>query len=804
MDNPNILSTADFEAINAASSFGYWKYYTINDIPMYFYADKVMDDLLGIEGEVSPTERHEFYINRIYPADVDIVQEYTQNLLKTPTEVEYRYMHPKKGLRLVRCFGMRGQDENGRPIIIGRHQDITDSVHLRYQADNTDHTLARLTQRLYAFNVTIDPNTGQYTLIKGTGMDAVVDILAKHVDYQTAHLLIMKNVHPAYVDQVSEMVSLPAIKKKLDRRGLLRSMEFPVVYPNSDKLTWHEVSVFIDVDIHGSFIVNIMGRDTTDVHELQEKSARELQAISAHNRILSDLTRMLYSYNINVNLTTGQYSLIEGTGMTKAMEVFRSTTDYATAFNSKLPLVMPGFKKDFIALASLEALRSHMDEQGLIGKLEYGATTEQGEEWHEANVFISTDEDGSPIANILGRDITQSHNEADTKMQLEIANASNMAKTNFLFNMSHDIRTPMNAIIGFTELLEKHIDDKALAVNYLHKIQVSNKFLLSLINNVLEMARIESGKITLEENCINANVLNDTVTAVFDAQMRQKNMDFRTSINVQHSYIMCDSTKLHEVFLNILSNALKYTPSGGRVTLDTTEIPSTEPGIAIYRTTCTDTGIGMSAEFLPHLFEEFTREHTTTESQVAGTGLGMPIVKRLVDLMNGTIEVKSELGKGTTFIITMPHRIADGADEETLPNTITSFEEGHFKGCRILLAEDNELNAEIAITVLEEAGFQVEHAIDGAECIDLLKRVPSNYYDIILMDIQMPNIDGYEATRIIRSMKDPVKANIPIVAMTANAFDEDKRNALEAGMNAHLAKPIEIPKLATTLTQILR
>ena len=383
------------------------------------------------------------------------------------------------------------------------------------------------------------------------------------------------------------------------------------------------------------------------------------------------------------------------------------------------------------------------------------------------------------------------------------AERANSAKTAFLFSMSHDIRTPMNAIIGFTELLEKHLDDKELAKSYIKKIQTSNDFLLSLINNVLEMARIESGKATLDETYGDAHAFNDTLFSLFDSQMKEKGITFTRENKVIHPDVLCDETKLREIFLNILSNALKYTPAGRKVTMNLTEIPSDRPGYAMYQTVIEDTGIGMSADFLPHLFEEFTRERSSTESKLNGTGLGMPIVKKLVDLMQGTIEVESKVGKGTKITVTLPHRIAQAEDIHGFIDKGERYVENCFQGKRILLAEDNELNAEIAMTILEEAGFIVEHAADGIICVDMMEKADAGYYDLILMDIQMPNMDGYKATRTIRKLSDPKKAGITIVAMTANAFEEDKKNAYEAGMNDHLAKPIQLEKLYEMLVKYL-
>jgi CheY-like chemotaxis protein len=368
--------------------------------------------------------------------------------------------------------------------------------------------------------------------------------------------------------------------------------------------------------------------------------------------------------------------------------------------------------------------------------------------------------------------------------------------------MSHDIRTPMNAIIGFNELLEKHQNDAEKREDYLQKIRESSEVLLSLINNVLQMARIEKGTMECEEVAWSTEQFNDSLFSVFEEMMKEKELNFTRKIEVEHHYVFCDPSKLHEVYFNILSNASKYTEPGGSVSMNLKEIPSTREGYAVFRTVITDTGMGMSKEFIPHIFEEFSRENNAKDNKIEGTGLGMSIVKRLVELMEGTITVKSEKGKGTTFVVTIPHRIAQSTDLATADETEPDPE--MFAGKRILLAEDNELNAEIAIEILTEAGFEVDRAEDGQVCVDMLQRADAGYYDVILMDVQMPNMDGYEATLEIRALPDPVKSQIKIIAMTANAFEEDKHEALSVGMDGHLAKPVDIRALMKTLSNILQ
>ena len=396
------------------------------------------------------------------------------------------------------------------------------------------------------------------------------------------------------------------------------------------------------------------------------------------------------------------------------------------------------------------------------------------------------------------------HEEELEKAAIE-ARMANEAKTRFLFYMSHDIRTPMNAIIGFADLLEKHLDDKKRVIDYISKIKHSSSFLLSLINYVLEMARIESGKATLKTETGDLKNLVNTLNDVFEPSIEEKKLQYTCNLKVENPYVHCDKTKLREILLNVISNSIKYTPEGGSVTVDITEEGhDAEKKVSFYRFTIEDTGIGMSKEYLPHIFEEFSRENTSTESKVIGTGLGLPIVKSLVDLMGGTIEVSSEVAVGTKTIIILPFLVS----EEECKDAVQEQQESTkllalLMGKRILLAEDNELNAEIAITILEEEGLKVEWAEDGIKCLEMLKKVPEDYYDMILIDIQMPNMDGYRTTEEIRSLPDK-RAQIPIVAMTANVFDEDKKKAYEAGMNGYIAKPIDTKAIFSTLGEILQ
>ena len=385
----------------------------------------------------------------------------------------------------------------------------------------------------------------------------------------------------------------------------------------------------------------------------------------------------------------------------------------------------------------------------------------------------------------------------------EQARMANEAKTRFLFNMSHDIRTPMNAIAGFCGLLEKNLQDEAKSRDYIKKIQISSDILLTIINQVLEMARIESGKVTLNLEPTDIREMVDAIHTVFESSLVQKSLEYQCSLNLQHPYILCDKTKVEEIILNIVSNSVKYTNPHGKISVTINEPESADEGSANYVIIVEDTGIGMSQDYLPHIFEEFSREHTTTENRVAGTGLGLPIVKSLVELMGGTIEVESEAGKGSHFIINLSFRTISRDEITGKQKPDISGIAEKLEGKRILLAEDNDLNAEIAETLLEEMKAEVIRAEDGNLCVDKLKEKPEGYFDMILMDIQMPNIDGYTATKMIRSLKDS-KAQIPIVAMTANAYEEDRQKAHEAGMNGFIAKPLDVDEMIRVLGEIMK
>ncbi len=459
---------------------------------------------------------------------------------------------------------------------------------------------------------------------------------------------------------------------------------------------------------------------------------------------------------------------------------------------------------EFEKQLGLEVLRSREEDYSMTYELQ----TETGISYHQVRVAYGKKKDGTRMAVVGTRNIDslikkERIQEEKLKKAYAAAENANKAKTEFLNNMSHDIRTPMNVILGYNQLMKSLLTEPK-QLDYQKKIEQSGKLLLSIINHVLDMARIESGKMDIDENYERVGEVLDEILSTFSSEAEEKGIHLSGSMQVTHRNILCDGTKIREIYVNLVSNAMKYTPRGGKVTITVEELPCEKEGYMKVKSEIKDTGIGMSKEYLPMLFEPFSREHNTTIGKVGGTGLGMPIVKKMVDLMGGSIEVESEPGKGTVFAFTLMHKIADEKYYSRKTETDDASDPGKtLLGKHVLLAEDNDLNAEIAVTVLEEAGLAIERVEDGIQCVNKVEQMSPGTYDLILMDIQMPNMDGYQAAQCIRHLNDKTKAEIPIIAMTANAFAEDRKRAFDAGMNGHIAKPIDIEKMEQAILSVL-
>ena len=463
-------------------------------------------------------------------------------------------------------------------------------------------------------------------------------------------------------------------------------------------------------------------------------------------------------------------------------------------------VVAPEDRKRFLEVTEFNALMEYFKNNDNEFIIEYDVIVNGGRRRYQGKFTLSLQDPEGAKIYVGVRDITlieEERTEYNRKLMSALAQAeeANKGKSYFLFNMSHDIRTPLNAIIGYSELAKNHLDEKEVLDDYIYKIQTCGRQLLGLIGDVLDMAKIESGNLEISEKpCLCQDLMSDIMISVNESA-KKKGLEFEASGNACHSTILCDKVKVQKILLNILSNAVKYTPQGGKISLSVQEKIREDEGLSDFTFVVKDNGIGISKEFLPYIFNSFSRERNATISGVSGTGLGMTITKRLVDAMGGKIEVESQQNMGTTVTVSITFSRLVGLEEkreEIIPDVF-------LEGIRVLLVEDNEINGEIASEMLRELKVNVDLVTNGKECIDALLEKDAGYYDLVLMDIQMPVMDGYEATRIIRRFSDKDKRLIPVIAMTANAFEEDKQKAFQSGMNGHLAKPVEMRHLIQAL-----
>lgn len=645
-----------------ASQMGMWCVEMEEGKPPRFYADEVMDELLGIDRDITPEERFVFHRLRIHPEDMQLFQEYSDKLTEARTEIVYRYIHPVSGAMFVRCGGERDTSVTEYVAVTGIHQDISETVRIEKEKE-AERRLAELNDSLRKEK--------------------------RRQDIYYKELLDIENCGVlAY--------TMPGHK---------------VIHMNAEALRMYGI-----------------------------------ESVEAAQRELGPLLRQVY------------YPDSEVLNQLKKLRNEDDMVDYEC-------IIGKGKANECHALAKTKVVHIPTGERAVL------------------TTFV----DVSDMVML--------------KNALHCAEEGSRAKSSFLFAMSHDLRTPMNAIIGYAELMEAHWGEKEVTTNYLQKLKGASQFLLALIGNVLEIARIESGKETLNEAPWNLMKLEETLDILLDGEISRKQLTVNRNVNIRHANVYCDALKIREIIMNLLSNAVKYTSEGGKIVLDIDEKPSARDGFMTLQIRVSDNGIGISKEYVPYIFDAFTRERSSSESGIIGTGLGLRIVKSFVDLMNGDISVKSEPGKGTCFTVEISCRKIP--EEELQQQMEEQPENVSLAGRRLLLAEDNGLNAEIAMTILQDADAEVELAADGKIAVDKLKDVPVGYYDAILMDIQMPNMNGYEATKAIRKLTDE-RAKMPIIAMTANAFEEDRQAALAAGMDDYVAKPVEISELFRTIMKHLK
>lgn len=582
------------------------------------------------------------------------------------------------------------------------------------------------------------------------------------------------------------------------RKEKIRDYDIYVFFPAMQVFTMRNVVCLSYILI--AIVIFTLFR-TVRIHMEQESIMREQKRLQIINAL-----GQAYSIILLINIKKNMLEMIkfsDGVGHNLRKE------DLPNAFQKEYieNMIAPSFQKNYIAFSDISTMESRLKEHDSLSCI---SQTIKGAWIRSMIVPQKYDEKGNLSTVLLAiSDVTEEKEhelEQDRILRNALSSAehANRAKTAFLNNMSHDIRTPMNAIIGFTSLAAEHLDDREIIRNYLEKISTSGKHLLSLINDVLDMSRIESGSVKIEKTNVHLpDVLEDLKTIILESVHAKQQKLLIKMQDVVHKDIITDKLRLTQVLLNIISNAVKFTPVGGTIHILVEEKASQKAGYAVYSFCIKDNGIGMSKEFQEHVFDSFARERTVTESGITGTGLGMAITKNIVDLMGGTIHLTSKQGEGSEFIVTLECELADKTVQDK-QSSCPKAEKKHldYSGKKVLLVEDNELNREIATEILKSLGMKVDYAADGMEAVEIMSSEAGNQYDMIFMDIQMPKMDGYTATREIRTLKDTKKANVPIIAMTANAFDEDRKKAIKAGMNGHIAKPIDVNVILQNLDRI--
>lgn len=681
-------------------------------------------------------------------------------------------------------------EKEGNSILHGHISDVTEFIREKEQ----NNILSALTMD-YTSLVLCDLKQDTVEVIKQDASCAEMNwhTYSESLNYFYDNVL-MKDSCPNYMD----LLSNESLMRTLKEQGSLE-WHFQIVPDENGISNLGARAVFLYEDLNHFKI--IMGFRPIDEIVKREK-VLELQ-----REIIEGLGKEYFSVLL-LELDSGQIFSYREVG-----ENGKRIADFCRKYGNQWCELLPAYadeivtdesRENFLDQLSLDALCSKQDDFSMTYEFKTGDRIL----YHQTRIAYVYKKDRSRVAVIGTRNIDdlikkERMQEAKLKEAYILAENANKAKTDFLNNMSHDIRTPMNVILGYNELMKQYLTDPIL-VDYQNKIEQSGKLLLSIINNVLDMARIESGKMVVEERAEEVGLVVEEIESVFESSAQEKNIVFSTSVDVDHTHVLWDGFKVREILMNLVGNAFKYTPDGGHIAIDVKELDCARSGYVRIQTQIKDTGVGMSEDFLPTLFDSFSREYNTTIGKVSGTGLGMAIVKNLVDMMDGEICVKSKFGEGTCFTLTFEHRIADADSIEWNQELDVLDEKSILEGKRVLLVEDNELNAEIAMAILEQSGLILDRVEDGLACINRLSEVDADLYDLILMDIQMPNMNGYEATRRIRQFENVKKASIPILAMTANAFEEDKKMAMEAGMNGHISKPIDVNVLENEIINIFK
>lgn len=712
-------------------------------------------------------------------------------------------------------------NKDGEPIanILGR--DITEQHRRQEEKENArqaelaqSQLLSNITKMLYGFYATVNLSTWKYTIVSGSSFFYPMNLARQTDDFILSFAQIKKYILPEYRQDFENLIGIDSLQKVKDRRGFIGTIT--TAADKDGRTYWQEFNLFISVNKFGEAEANILGRDITAQQEEREQHSKELKASLAKELMLTEVTKMLYIFNISINTQTLKftYTLDKNSPLNRNSSL--KSNDYEVFYEECKKFVCESSQKDLELHLSPEKIRSYASKTGFIGSTKYACSFENRISWVEINIFSLVNSKGMPIITLLGRNVTEAHEKANTEAQLKIAQAANETKSKVLSNLSHDIRTPINGIMGMLKIAERYRNNQKKIDDCLKKIDISANHLLTLLNDSLELNRLENGRIVFDNDSFEIKALINEIDMIIRPTADDASITLTTkNISGKCPRIFASSLHIRQIMMNILSNAVKYNKKNGKIDFTVTQTHLDSENVS-YRFVIKDNGIGMSSEFQSRMFDSFEQENIedcTVRSKYKGYGLGLAIVRQLVNQMNGKISVESKKNVGTTFTIDLSFKI-DNAESDSGRNSQDSAqgrkteevfnENTNLDSVKILLVEDNELNMEIAVELLTEEGAEVKKAFNGKEAVDIFKNSKQGEFDIILMDIMMPVMNGIEATMAIRKLEHPDAPKIPILAMTANAFSEDIAKCLQAGMNEHIAKPIQIEKLKKSILKFVR
>ena len=790
------LESSDLtHAILSSAGVGLWIIEVDEGRPPRMYADKALLQILGFPEETLPEDLYNLWCNNVdlsyYEAYAEFVDQMTRGEM---SELEYAWNHQSRGVIFLQNHGKRNDEYKRGMRLEGCCTDVTEQIefkmHLRELDQYSDiaNTLGDGFDNIYY----VDINNNSFIEFNARGVVKTLDAKAYDDFFVGFEQALEKLVYKEDWESVKDFVDKEKLLHGLEKD---RSVSLTFRFFIEDRQVYYRLKASRTPDSDSHIVVTLENGDEEETAKAERKanSIRDMAVISG----LSDDFGCVVYVDLN---TLSEIHYRFDPWFEKYLPGWSKIDNFGTRLQTLVDTIVHPTDRDAFRAATQPSKVLEAIEREHMYYVNFRLQIDNEDIYYQIKFVKDESSKNHLIAGFHSVD-------AETKREmanLEKAELANKAKSAFLFNMSHDIRTPLNAMIGFTDMAVKNIDDKTKALDCLDKSKMASEHLLSLINDVLDMSRIESGKVELDLNPVDLSRDGEGYVPILKSLADKKNVDFKyVRRDIQNNFVYVDFLRMNQVLINVVSNAIKYTPSGGLVTVEVSQIPSDRKGYGMYQFVVSDTGIGMSSEYQLHLFDEFSRERTSTVSKLQGTGLGLAITKRIVDMMEGTIEVESIVGKGSKFTIRVPLRLQENPESvEQVRFAYSEQEPVSFVGFKVLVVEDNRLNLEISKDILESAGISVESAEDGSIAVERLKEKGADYYDCILMDIQMPVMDGFEATREIRKMF-PDK-RIPIIALSANAFDEDRRKSIEAGMDGHLAKPIVLAQLEDSLKKFLK